>query len=197
MRHLFLILGSVILIACSDSKQSVEIDLYNTSLTLNMTKANASIVNNSNVYIFDGAGSSIDQFNHKIQRISYEENKLLMPILAGVWNITLITADRNIEDRIISPVRGQERASMRLWRTELSGNDMNSVPELRTGFIQAQRIVADQTNECSETILLARNVAMVKVLIDDAAGLDVNGLHTFELKNVPTTINWAGGLYPD
>ncbi|MGL5785990.1 MAG: BACON domain-containing protein, partial [Bacteroidales bacterium] len=28
-------------------------------------------------------------------------------------------------------------------------------------------------------------------------GLDVNGLHTFELKNVPTTLNWEGGLYPD
>lgn len=197
MRYLFLMLGSVFFIACSDRRSSIETDPYNTSLTLSMTKADVPIVNNSNVYIFDGEGSSIDQFNHKVQRISYEEDKLLMPLLAGVWNITLITADRNIVDRIITPVRGKDRTLMRLWQTELSGDELNSVPELRTGFIQAQRIVADQPNVCSETILLARNVAMVKVLIDDAAGLDVNGVHAFELKNVPTTLNWEGGLYPD
>ena len=27
-------------------------------------------------------------------------------------------------------------------------------------------------------------------------GLDVNGTHNFELKDVPTTLNWEGGLFP-
>ena len=196
MRYLFLVVF-VFLIACADGNQTIVFDPGSTSLTLNMTKSDAPIINNSSVFVFDGNGANIDQFNHKIQRISYEEDKLFMPVIAGVWNITIVTANRNIEDRIIQPVRGHDRRSMRLWKTVPSGNEINSVPELRTGFIQAQRIVADQLNECSETILLARNVALVKVVIEDAAGLDVNGLHSFQLTDVPTTLNWDGGLYPD
>ena len=85
---------------------------------------------------------------------------------------------------------------MKLWETTPSGDVLGSVPEIRTGFIQAQRVVANQNNVSSETVLLTRNVAQVKVLIADAAGLDINGVHSFELKKVPTTINWDGGLYP-
>ena len=96
-----LILGSFVLMACSDNSQPVESDYYDTSLSLNMTKADASIIQNTNVYVFDGEGSGIDQFNHKIQDISYSQDKLYMPLKAGLWGITLVTADRDISRQVI------------------------------------------------------------------------------------------------
>ena len=71
------------------------------------------------------------------------------------------------------------------------------MPELRTAYITGQQVIAGQDNVASETALLSRNVALVKVVIADAGGLDINGTHTMKLTNVPTTLNWEGGLYPN
>ena len=66
------------------------------------------------------------------------------------------------------------------------------MPELRTAYITGQQVIAGQDNVASETALLSRNVALVKVVIADAGGLDINGTHTMKLTNVPTTLNWEG-----
>ena len=70
------------------------------------------------------------------------------------------------------------------------------MPELRTASIDGQLVVGGQDNSVAGTTILSRNVALVKVVIADAGGLDVNGTHNFELKDVPTTLNWEGGLFP-
>lgn len=168
-----------------------------TALTFNMTRASTSVVNNTQVYLFDGEGEAAGQFRMKIPDVSYDADRLTMPIVAGTWDLALISADTDISGKVISPVRGHDRASLKMWETAPSSGILPSMPELRTALIAGQTVIAGQENQASGTALLSRNVAMVKVVIADAGGLDVNGIHRFELTDVPTTLNWAGGLYPD
>ena len=120
-----------------------------------------------------------------------------MPVAAGTWDITLVSADGDVNSGLIQPVRGQARSSLKMWETRSVGGSLPSMPELRTAYITGQQVIAGQDNVASETALLSRNVALVKVVIADAGGLDINGTHTMKLTNVPTTLNWEGGLYPN
>ena len=167
-----------------------------TALTFSMTRASASIVNNTQVYLFDGEGSASGQFRMKVPDVSYEADRLSMSIAAGTWNLALLSADTDINSRIISPVRGHDCASLKMWESASSGGSLSSMPELRTAFITGQPVVAGQETQASGTTLLSRNVALVKVVIADGGGLDVSGMHHFRLTDVPTTLNWKGGLYP-
>lgn len=168
-----------------------------TALTFSMTRASTSIINNTQVYLFDGEGSTSGQFRMKIPDVSYEADRLSMSIAAGTWNLALLSADTNINSRIISPVRGHDCASLKMWESTPSGGNLPSMPELRTAFIAGQPVVAGIETVASGTTVLSRNVAMVKVVIVDAGGLDVSGAHRFRLTDVPTTLNWKGGLYPN
>ena len=167
-----------------------------TALTFSMTRASASIVNNTQVYLFDGEGSAAGQFRMKVPDVSYEADRLSMSIAAGTWNLALLSADTDINSRIISPVRGHDCASLKMWESASSGGSLSSMPELRTAFITGQPVIAGQETQASGTTLLSRNVAMVKVVIADGGGLDVSGIHRFQLTDVPTILNWKGGLYP-
>lgn len=168
-----------------------------TALTFSMTRASTSVINNTQVYLFDGEGSASGQFRMKIPDVSYEADRLSMSIAAGTWNLALLSADTDINSRIISPIRGHDCASLKMWESTPSGGSLPSMPELRTAFITGQPVVAGTETQVSGTTLLSRNVAMVKVVIVDAGGLDVSGAHRFRLTDVPTTLNWKGGLYPD
>ncbi|MCD8182549.1 MAG: hypothetical protein LUE99_05045 [Bacteroides sp.] len=135
----------------------------------------------------------------KVPDVTRGTDRLSMSVEAGTWNIALISADTDIDGDVISPVRGTAPSSLKLWETQSLGGTLPSMPELRTAFIAGQQVLAGQTNTTSDAALLSRNVALVKVVIDDASGLDMSASasHKFELKDVPTTLNWAGGLYSD
>ena len=167
-----------------------------TSLIFNMTRASASVINNTQVYLFDGEGATEGQFRLKIPDVERLDDRLSMSIAAGTWNLALLSADTDISGRIISPVRGHDCASLKMWESTPSSGSLPSMPELRTAFIMGQPVAVGAVTEASGTTLLSRNVALVKVVIVDAGGLNVSGTHNFELKDVPTTLNWKGGLYP-
>lgn len=168
-----------------------------TALVFNMARASTSVINNTQVYLFDGGGETIGQFRMKIPDVSYDADRLSMSVAAGTWDLALVSADTDINSKVISPVRGHDRTSLKMWETASSDGTLPSMPELRTALITGQTVVAGQENQASGTALLSRNVAMVKVVIADAGGLDVDGTHRLELADVPTTLNWKGGLYPD
>lgn len=168
-----------------------------TALTFSMTRASTSVINNTQVYLFDGEGDAAGQFRMKIPDVSYGADRLSMSIAAGTWDLALLSAETDMNGKVISPVRGQDRTSLKMWESALADGSLPSMPELRTAFITGQPIIAEQENQVSGTALLSRNVALVKVVIVDAGGLDVSGTHRFQLTDVPTALNWKGGLYPD
>ena len=183
--------------ACTDDRESPGGTNGNPSLIFRMTRASADIINNTQVYLFDGDGAAAGQFRQKVLDVTYAADRLTMPVAAGTWDITLVSADRDINSELVQPVRGQGRSSLKMWETRSSGGNLPSMPELRTAYITGQQVAAGQDNVASETALLSRNVALVKVVIADAGGLDINGTHTMKLSNVPTTLDWEGGLYPN
>ncbi|MFR4037159.1 MAG: hypothetical protein ACLTZT_04720 [Butyricimonas faecalis] len=106
------------------------------------------------------------------------------------------TANTNFSGGLIQPVRRAARKDLKMWETQPTGGVLPSMPELRgTASIDGQQVIGGQDNSVAGTTILSRNVALVKV-IADAGGLDVNGTHKLELKDVPTTLNWEGGLFP-
>jgi hypothetical protein len=183
--------------ACTDDRESPGETNGNPSLVFRMTRASADIINNTQVYLFDGDGATAGQFRQKVPDVTYAADRLTMPVAAGTWDITLVSADGDVNSGLIQPVRGQARSSLKMWETRSAGGSLPSMPELRTAYITGQQVIAGQDNVASETALLSRNVALVKVVIADAGGLDINGTHTMKLTNVPTTLNWEGGLYPN
>lgn len=183
--------------ACTDDRESPGGTNGNPSLVFRMTRASADIINNTQVYLFDGDGATAGQFRQKVPDVTYAADRLTMPVAAGIWDITLVSADGDVNSGLIQPVRGQARSSLKMWETRSAGGSLPSMPELRTAYITGQQVIAGQDNVASETALLSRNVALVKVVIADAGGLDINGTHTMKLTNVPTTLNWEGGLYPN
>ena len=188
---------TILLLACSDDRDSLSGQASGDPLlTFNMTRAGGDIVGNTLVYLFDGQGSDAGKFNHKVQEVTYGPDRLSMTVAAGMWNIALVTANTDFSGGLIQPVRSAARKDLKMWETQLSGGTLPSMPELRTANIDGQQVIGGQDNSVPGTTILSRNVALVKVVIADAGGLDVNGTHNFELKDVPTTLNWEGGLFP-
>lgn len=187
----------LLIFACTDDKETPNTTNGNPALTFVMTKSLGNIINNTQVYLFDGEGADAGKFRQKVPDITYGADRLTMSVAAGKWDFMLVSADTDISGQVIQPVRGQARSALKMWETHSSGGILPSMPELRTAYLAGQRVIANQANTATETALLARNAALVKVEIADAGGLDVNGTHTLKLTNVPTTLNWEGGLYPD
>ena len=188
---------TLFLSACSDDRDSLSVQAGGDPLlTFNMTRAGGNIVSNTLVYLFDGQGSDAGKFNHKVQEVTYGPDRLSMTVAAGTWNIALVTANTNFSSGLIQPVRSAARKDLKMWETQPVGGVLPSMPELRTASIDGQQVIGGQDNSVAGTTILSRNVALVKVVIADAGGLDVNGTHKIELKDVPTTLNWEGGLFP-
>lgn len=188
---------TILLSACSDDRDSLSGQASGDPLlTFNMTRAGGDIVSNTLVYLFDGQGSDAGKFNHKVQEVTYGPDQLSMTVAAGTWNIALVTANTDFSSGLIQPVRSVAREDSKMWETQPVGGTLPSMPELRTASIDGQLVVGGQDNSVAGTTILSRNVALVKVVIADVGGLDVNGTHNFELKDVPTTLNWEGGLFP-
>lgn len=193
---LLVYLLSLLTFACTDGREELVTINNNPSLTFVMTRSLGNVIDNTQVYLFDGDGTDTGQFRLKVPEITYGADRLVMPVAAGKWDVMLVSANTNVNDKLIQPVRGQAR-STKMWETKASGGVLPSIPELRTAYLAGQQVLANQANTASETALLARNAALIKVVIDDAGGLDVNGVHTLKVTNVPTTLNWEGKLYPD
>ncbi|WP_052332485.1 hypothetical protein [Bacteroides neonati] len=180
--------------ACTDGKEEAvtETKVYANSLTFGMMGMRSEVIDNTQVYLFDDT----DKFREKVSDITYGTDRLSMFVPTGTWNVSLVAANEPITDKLISPIRGKERSTLKMWETDASGGELPSMPELRTAFVNTQTVVAGQETVSSEEALLSRNVAMLKVVVADARELDINGIHYLRILGVPTTLNWQGRLYP-
>lgn len=155
-----------------------------------------SAVANAQVYFFNGTGTGRGQFNRRIMNINRSGNNLSMMAPAGTWDIGLLTFDDPaVAGKILQPVVGVDRNDQKMWETVPEGGFLPSVPELLTARVDGQ--VVDPDGSHTATTSFARNVAMVKFVIKDARGLSTTGDHYVYFSNVPSTLTWNGGLYPD
>lgn len=183
--------------SCTASNKEVSNVLDSTkNLTFYADKNSSQLLMNTGVYLFDGEGSSQGYYNKRVTDIQRSENKLSMSVATGLWDISLVTTQKE-EDllNVISPIRGQNKKDLKMWVTQPKNGYLPSMPDLFTAHIERQPIVKNQQAEANAS--LKRNTALVRVQIVQAKGVDLNGDSFILLNKVPTTLNWLGGLYPN
>ncbi len=182
------------LLSCSRNDSGATTPPDGNSLRFDMALP-ASAVNNSQVYVFQGTGANQGQFYHKVMNITRGTDFLSMAVPVGTWDIGLVTStDPDAISRILHPTVGVDRDQQKMWETTTQGGFLPSSPELLTARVDGQAILANQTHNASTSF--ARNVAMIKVVVKEAKGFKTTGDHMVYLGNVPTSLNWSGGLYP-
>ena len=62
--------------ACTDDRESPGGTNGNPSLVFRMTRASADIINNTQVYLFDGDGATAGQFRQKVPDVTYAADRL-------------------------------------------------------------------------------------------------------------------------
>lgn len=178
--------------SCSDMGSDSLNNNGQPTLTFHLTRSPQDIIDNTQIYRFDTGWD----FKQRVLGVSSTADRLTMEMPSGSWNLALVTADADITSKITSPISGQIRTS-KMWETQALANELPSVPELRTAYLDNVGITANTQNN-EGPVDLSRNVALVKVVIDKTRGLKTAGAaHEFELNNVPTTLDWAGRLMPD
>jgi hypothetical protein len=165
-------------------------------LNIDMTGLSLPAAMNTRIYVFKGSGTSRGEFSHRILRINRTENMLSASVPEGTWDFGLVTCEDDAAvERLVEPIPGVRRAECKMYEALPQNGVLPSVPELYTTRVDGQPVVADRQHDVS--VSFSRNVAMVKLVIGEVKGMKTGSVHSVYLGNVPTTINWDGGLYPD
>jgi hypothetical protein len=169
------------------------------SIILNMAGMSRAVSDHVQIYLFNGVDdANRGKFNRELIQIERDDDLLTASeVPVGTWDIALVTtADGSGMNRIVDPVGGQFRAQQKMFELTSSGGVLPQAPEIMTGRVDAQSIVAGVLNTAPPPVLLARNVAMVRVTIKNPGGYDPDGQHKLTLGNISTTLNWEGQLLP-
>lgn len=194
--YLFLIPFLFITSCNTSDKEFVNNLEARTSLTFYSTRSSSQMLENAGVYLFDGEGESTGFFRKKVTDIRFVDQTLSMFVDTGIWDIALVTADGELDiSKIISPIRGIAKKDSKMWKTLPENGYLPSMPDLLSSLIERQTVTNIQPEKVETT--LSRNIALVRVSIVQAKGLDVNSESTILLHGVPTTLNWEGKLFPD
>lgn len=163
-----------------------------------MTRAEAE---NTNVHVFNGTAPDMGGYVYRVPGLTWSEGVLSMDVRVGTWNMVLVNAPQAALSKLVPPVAGAGATmyDSPMWKTEVQGGVLPSAPQIMTAHLDRQQVKPDVTNTASTQ--MARNVAMVRVVVKEAGGFAEGGgtnfNHTVRLGNVPTTLSWAGGLLPD
>ncbi len=130
----------------------------------------------------------------------------------GRWNFALVSGmTSDVTDQITEPEYGKTPEECIMIRNDRRNADgsLADMPELYTAFIKGVElsgkwVTDDLTNvdhfqpdkDYNYPAQYTRNLAMVKVIFEKSEYLDINAIQNLEITNVPTTLNWDGGLYP-
>lgn len=154
------------------------------------------LISDMRVMAFSKGGSV--PFSHEVPVLTRTGNTLRSNMRTGDWELVLASAQGAA---LTSPTIAQPMAEQKMYEYIPSKDadgylDHAGAAELFTRRMDnIETIVADGIHTASTA--LSRNVAMVKVSFDKTPGIDLVGVHTVELGNVPSTISWAGGLLPN
>jgi hypothetical protein len=189
-RAAWVVAHAFLLLACTNEKEEA-LPRENGSVVFD-TRA---IVDDIDVYLFDGEGAHDGEFNRKIQNIVRSTGKLSMSIPVGKWNLALVGGNGVSPGQFIAPVRGTRASRSKMWETLPVNGVLPSVPEIRLAVIDGQVITHNASHRA--TAEMKRNVAKVAIVVQDARGFNEQGKHVIRLHDVPTSLAWSGELYPD
>lgn len=183
-------------VSCSETNQVNTGESLSSALYLRIDTISSNIGDNTDVYVFNASGSNAGYFHHKALNVERAPGYVKMSMPSGIWNLVLVgCSESDISSLLTFPVFSAERSGLLMWQTQPEGGLLPDVPEIRTALIDNLTINADQTHTTSASLI--RNVAKVRVVLEDGVGFTRGNGHTVSLKNVPTSLSWNGGLYPD
>ena len=196
-----LILSVVIpaLFSCIEDGAGVEAEDTG-KVGLDMSMMTRAQIESTQIYVFEGTGTNEGRYVYRIPGFTNSGNTFYMNARAGEWDMVMVNAEQSDLLNLIQPgsTPGTTMHNSKMW--EIPDTTFSpSAPEIMTAHIENQQVIPNTTNYGSADLI--RNVAMVQVVIDEAGGLAVGGgqgfNHRVSLRNVPTTLTWAGGLWPN
>lgn len=189
-------------ISCSQDENFASTDtneVVSDGLQLKLQNVSDYIKNYTDIYVFNGGSTKTNYYHHTALNVERSDSVLKTDMPIGTWNLTLVGCrEENIRSSLISPATSNPvvRKKLPMWRTIADPTGvLPDVPEIRTAVIDGVSIVQNGMTNVSAS--LDRNVAKVRVVVNDAVGFQEGGGHSFSLKDVPTTLSWDGSLYPD
>ncbi len=148
-----------------------------------------SYLSNVSFYIFETDGSYSGELVMKTSGTDSEGiTTYTGTVPTGTWDVVIATEKSSL-------TRPSGNIGTAVMYT-MPGNSVTSCPEIFYGRVQDVEIQADQTTEKSTS--LARNLARIFVRVQDNARIvSRENTVSVQLQNVPSTLTWAGTLYPD
>lgn len=140
------------------------------------------------------------------------DDRLTFNLGEGVWNFSLVSSREPLEDgTIILPEYSKRAQDCPMYSMRSENNTLQNAPELFTALVDNFRFsgkwqVTDPDYNIDEFVpdrdytvdaQMVRNVAKVVVRFKSSEDLDPTRQQIFTITNVPSTLNWRGGLYPD
>ncbi len=140
------------------------------------------------------------------------DDRLTFNLGEGVWNFSLVSSREPLEEGTITKPEYSKRAQdCPMYSMRSENNTLQNAPELFTALVDNFRFsgkwqVTDPDYNIDEFVpdrdytvdaQMVRNVAKVVVRFKSSEDLDPSQQQIFTITNVPSTLNWRGGLYPD
>lgn len=147
----------------------------------------------------------------KPQLTKIDHNKLSFILGEGWWDFSLVWCRaEGVTDNVIAPVHDRRAVDCPMWEQKSEGDELTSAPEIYTALVDrfkfsghwftdpvtnVDKFVPDQEYEVNADYV--RNVAKLVVNFTSSEDLDPAQVQKITISNVPTTLNWRGGLYPN
>lgn len=187
----------VFLIHCADNTSLVSAE-HNISMEF-PTRAGETaldLVPNMRLFTFYKGTPNDKMFHQEALNITRNANKLSTKIESGVWNLIMVSSNTNFS--LIPPV-GQvemQKLPMYKYRPVINGGKSSSAPQIF--FQNKETPLISQSAASTMNVRLERVVAKVEVIVRKTSpNFKPDGSHKILLHNVPSTLTYGGGLYPD
>lgn len=140
------------------------------------------------------------------------DDRLTFNLGEGVWNFSLVSSREPLEEGTIQePEYGKRAQDCPMFSMISEGGTLQSAPEIYTALVDNFRFsgkwqVTDPDHNIDEFVpdrdytvdaQMLRNMAKIVVHFKSSEDLDPAKQQLFTITNVPTTLDWRGGLYPD
>lgn len=140
------------------------------------------------------------------------DDRLTFNLGEGVWNFSLVSSREPLEEGTIQePQYGKRAQDCPMFSMTSQDGTLQSAPEIYTALVDNFRFsgkwqVTDPDHNIDEFVpdrdytvdaQMLRNMAKIVVHFKSSEDLDPAKQQLFTITNVPTTLDWRGGLYPD
>lgn len=188
--------------ACSNSDKVIDIDdgpAPNVSMTLK-EGTDPVFMSNALIYVFNSNTSKT--FVGQKHNVTKTGNTLFTYMPEGTWNLALLTCNQSLAGKITIPPYGGDITTP-MWKTPTDATNkflLQTPAELRYDLLNT---TISEPVKTKENATLNRNVAKIQVILKEYTAFDAvnpgnqNEFAFVDLLDVPTTLNWLGGYYPD